>query len=566
MNPSTALARVVVDELVRNGITEVVVSPGSRSAPLAMAVADADANGLLTLHVRVDERVAAFTALGLAKAAGAPTAVITTSGTAVANLHPAVAEAHHGGVPLLVLTADRPAELRGVGANQTLDQAGIFRASVRLLLELAADDRPGQVPYWRSSVSRAVIAAVGAISADPGPVHCNVGFRDPLVPDGDMTWVDSLDGRGDGGPWTSASNTIRSVGIDTGSTVHDGSSTLMVIGDAPRACVDAAWGVATEARWPVIAEPQSRSVGRGVACGSLVAGSNAWVSRHAPERVLVVGRPTLSRQIARLVSGAVAPVDVVTAGGRWPDAAHAARRVYTAFDLRPGTAPSAASPALLTAWAEAGRQAHLAVDRVLDESLADGRPPSGIAALREALRALPPDAILFLGSSSVIRDADLLAVPLPGRVLTNRGVGGIDGTVSSAVGAALASRWPGYAIMGDLTFLHDANGLLIGPDEPRPDLCVIVLNDDGGGIFGLLEPGAPEHAGVFERVFGTPHGVDIAALCAATRTPHEVVEVEKLAAALAPRPGLRVVEVVIDRHGHRDLFGRLRIAVAEALG
>ena len=197
--------------------------------------------------------------------------------------------------------------------------------------------------------------------------------------------------------------------------------------------------------------------------------------------------------------------------------------------------------------------------------MADGRPPSGIAAVREALRALPADAILFLGSSSVIRDADLLAVPLPGRVLTNRGVGGIDGTVSSAVGAALASRWPGYAIMGDLTFLHDANGLLIGPDEPRPDLCVIVVNDDGGGIFGLLEPGAPEHAGVFERVFGTPHGVDIAALCAATRTPHEVVEVEKLAAALAPRPGLRVVEVVIDRHGHRDLFGRLRIAVAEAL-
>ena len=146
MNPSTALARVVVDELVRNGITDVVVSPGSRSAPLAMAVADADANGLLTLHVRVDERAAAFTALGLAKAAGAPTAVITTSGTAVANLHPAVAEAHHAGVPLLVLTADRPAELRGVGANQTLDQAGIFRASVRLLLELAADDRPGQVP------------------------------------------------------------------------------------------------------------------------------------------------------------------------------------------------------------------------------------------------------------------------------------------------------------------------------------------------------------------------------------------------------------------------------------
>ena len=566
MNPSTALAWVVVDELVRNGVTDVVASPGSRSAPLAMAAADADAGGLLALHVRIDERAAAYTALGMAKATGVPAAVITTSGTAAANLHPAVAEADHGGVPLLVLTADRPAELRGVGANQTLDQVGLFGTSLRLLVQLGADDRPGQVAYWRSSISRAVIAASGALSADPGPVHCNVGFRDPLVPDGDQTWNESLDGRADGGPWTSASKTIRSVGVDTGSAVDSGSSTLVVIGDAPKACVDAAWEVANVGAWPVIAEPQSRFPGKGIACGSLVAGSRAWVSRHAPERVLVVGRPTLSREIARLVSGAVAPVDVVAPVPRWSDAAHAARRVYTHLDLRPAGASTIASAGLLAAWTSAGRTAQLAVDGELDESLAGGGMPSGIAAVREILQTLPADALLFLGSSSVIRDVDLLAVSLPSRVLTNRGVGGIDGTVSSAVGAALALGSPSYAIMGDLTFLHDVNGLLIGPDEPRPDLCVVVLNDDGGGIFALLEPGAPEHAGRFERVFGTPHGVDIGALCAATQTPYEVVELEKLAAALAPRPGLRVVEVVVDRRGHRDLHSRLRTGVAEALG
>ena len=565
MNPSTALAWVVVDEMLRNGVTDVVASPGSRSAPLAMAAADADANGLLTLHVRIDERAAAFTALGLAKAAGVPAAVITTSGTAAANLHPAVAEADHGGVPLLVLTADRPAELRGVGANQTMDQAGLFGTSVRLLLQLDADDRPGQVAFWRSSVSRAVIAASGTLSANPGPVHCNVGFRDPLVPDGDRMSEESLGGRIDGGPWTSASKTIRSIGVDTGSAVDDGSNTLMVIGDAPKACVNTAWGVASRADWPVIAEPQSRSPGKGIPCGSLVAGSREWVSRHAPERVLVVGRPTLSRDIAWLISGAVAPIDVVTPVSKWPDAAHAARRVYSDLDLRAAVASTVASTGLLAAWTSAGQKARLAVDRELDESLVGGRAPSGIAAVREALQALPANALLFLGSSSVIRDVDLLAVSLPGRVLTNRGVGGIDGTVSSAVGAALALGSPSYAIMGDLTFLHDANGLLIGPDEPRPDLCVVVLNDNGGGIFALLEPGAPEYAGVFERVFGTPHGVDIEALCAASQTPYEVVELEKLAAALAPRPGLRVVEVGVDRRGHRDLHGRLRTGVAEAL-
>ena len=185
--------------------------------------------------------------------------------------------------------------------------------------------------------------------------------------------------------------------------------------------------------------------------------------------------------------------------------------------------------------------------------------------VREALRALPPDAILFLGSSSVIRDADLLAVPLPGRVLTNRGVGGIDGTVSSAVGAALASRWPGYAIMGDLTFLHDANGLLIGPDEPRPDLCVIVLNDDGGGSSDCSNRAHRARRRVrtgLRNAARSGHRSPVRSHSDATRGGGG----GEACRCPSPRPGLRVVEVVIDRHGHRDLFGRLRIAVAEALG
>jgi 2-succinyl-5-enolpyruvyl-6-hydroxy-3-cyclohexene-1-carboxylate synthase len=340
----------------------------------------------------------------------------------------------------------------------------------------------------------------------------------------------------------------------------------MVIGDAPSSCVETAWSAAERGGWPVIAEPQSRHRATGVSCGPLVAGSRAWVSRHAPERVLVVGRPTLSRQISWLVSGAVAPVDVVTAGPRWPDAAHAARQVHREPDLRLFAPSSAAATPLLAAWTAAGEQARTVVGRVLDDDVAGERLPSGIAAVREVLRAVPQAAVLFLGSSSVIRDVDLLAEQLPARVLTNRGVGGIDGSVSTAVGMALVHDTPAFAIMGDLTFLHDANGLVIGPSEPRPDLCIVVVNDDGGGIFALLEQGAPEHAAVFERVFGTPHGVDIEAMCAATGTPYERVELEKLAAAVSAQPGLRVVEVRVDRHRHRHLHARLRTAVAAAIG
>ncbi|HEY9376246.1 MAG TPA: 2-succinyl-5-enolpyruvyl-6-hydroxy-3-cyclohexene-1-carboxylic-acid synthase [Jiangellaceae bacterium] len=573
MNPSTALARVVVDELVRNGLTHFVLASGSRSAPLAFALADAESRGTLRLHVRVDERSAAFTALGIARSSGVPAAVVTTSGTAVANLHPAVLEAHHGAVPLLLLTADRPEELRGVGANQTTDQVGIFGGSVRSFHDLSASDgRSGQVPHWRSSICRAFLAASGAVSGDPGPVHVNVAFRDPLVPAGDEVWVESLDGRPDGHPWTGAAARVADPLVCSG--LDDESETLVVLGDTTEQLASAAWRIAGKRNWPVVAEPQWRGGGAGVACSPLVAGAASWVDRNAPQRILVVGRPTLSRQIARLVGGGVAPVDVLTSGPRWSDAAHAARRVYVAAAAYP-SAPNdptgsldADAGRLRSAWTEAGERARIVVDRILDEDQAGLPAPSGITATRAVLRALPRDAVLFLGSSSVIRDVDLLGEQLPRPVLTNRGVGGIDGTVSSAVGVALADSTrlrPSYAIMGDLAFLHDANGLVIGPPEPRPDLCIVVLNDEGGGIFALLEQGAPEHSGVFERVFGTPHGVDIAALCAATRTSHQRVEIEKLDAALVPQPGLRVIEVRVDRHHHRELHARLRSEVAAAL-
>lgn len=557
MNPSTALARVLVDELARSRVPAVVLAPGSRSGPLAFALHAADQSGKLTLHVRIDERSAGFLALGLARTAGIA-AVVTTSGTAVANLHPAVLEAHHAGVPLIVISADRPGELRGVGANQTIDQSRIFGTAVRYHHDIAApEQRAGQVAYWRSTVSRAVLAAGGRPSGDPGPVQLNVALREPLTPDGDETWVEPLDGRTGGRPWTDALLQSHVVPLR-----DPAAQTLVVVGDAPETMQQTANGLAAHRGWPVLAEPAAGGGSvEAVDCGPLVAAAETWVEQHRPDRILVVGRPTLSRSITRLLRGDVAPVDVVANGPEWADVGHAAHRVLPPEvlldrDGEPG------DPAFLAAWRKAGELARAAVDAVLDGT----EPCTGIGASRAVIRALPADSLLFLGSSSVVRDVDLAGGPLPRYVYANRGVAGIDGTVSSAIGAALGRPGvPAYALMGDLTFLHDSNGLLIGPGEPRPDMCIVVINDNGGGIFALLEQGAPEHEAEFERVFGTPHGVDLAALCAATRTPYERAGLDSLPSLLTPRPGLRVVEIVVTRETHRELHARLRAAVADAL-
>ena len=563
MNPSTALARVLVDELVRCGVREAVLAPGSRSAPLAFALHAADAAGRLRLHVRIDERSAGFLALGLAKASGTPAVVLTTSGTAVANLHPAVLEGAHAGVPLLVLTADRPPELRGVGANQTVDQLGLFGAAVRLFVELGApEQRAGQNAYWRSVVCRAVAAG--------GPVHVNLALREPLVPEPGEGWPEPLDGRPGGRPWTSVLPPAPA-----GPVVDDlPARTVVVLGDAPARTAAAAVALAEARGWPVVAEPSARlAAGPCLLPGGDLLLRGGFVAAHRPDRVLAVGRPTLSRAVARLL--AAAPLDVVSAGLGWTDPAGQAVRVLPAVPTPPvggpggpvgpptrgdAAPPEAGGPdrdaGWLAAWRDAATAARAAVDALLD---GPGLTEPAVAAT--LMDAVPAGSLLVCGSSKPVRDL-FLAGPRPGvSVLANRGVAGIDGTVSTAVGAALAAGGPAYALLGDLTFLHDANGLVIGPGEPRPDLTIVVVNNDGGAIFGLLEQGAAEHGPAFERVFGTPHGVDLAALCAATGTPHRRAGSRaELRAALAGPAGIRVVEVRTDRRAAAELDAAITAA------
>ena len=592
MTPSTALATVLVDELVRGGVREAVLAPGSRSAPFAYALQAADAAGRLRLHVRVDERSAGFLALGLSKGSGgAPVVVVTTSGTAVANLHPAVLEAHHAGVPLVVVSADRPHELRGTGANQTTVQPGIFAGATRFDADIpapdgvpAADDR--RAAWWRSTVCRALAASLGVLGGDAGPVHLDVGLREPLVPDlgsgPDGTLLPdgegqalppALAGRADGAPWVEVGPNLPETTRPAGSppSIEHLERTLVVVGDTGGVVGGQealAW--ASARGYPVVTEAVAGPNARAGALphGPLVLTATDWLDAHLPERVVVVGRVTLARPVAALLRRPGVRVEVVTASTTWPDPAHVAARVHPwsaiAADLA-GREPAPRS-AWAAVWDAAGRA-------VAEAVAARGLPwPSGLAVAAGVHDALPPGGVLVLGSSNAVRDLDLATVgrhdPHAGvRVHANRGLAGIDGTVSTAVGVALGLDRPTHALLGDLTFLHDANGLLIGPAEPRPDLTVVVVNDDGGGIFTTLEPGEPERAASFERVFGTPTGTDIAALCRAHGVRHDLAATtEDLTRLVGERPeGVRVVEVRVDRGGHRRAHDDLRAVATAAL-
>ena len=556
MNPSTALATVLVDELVRLGVGEAVLSPGSRSAPLALALRRADEAGSLRLHVRIDERSAGFLAVGLAKAVDAPVAVLTTSGTAAANLHPAVLEAAYAGVPLVVLTADRPPELRGVGASQTIDQIKLFGDAVQLFCEVGAPERcDGQNAYWRALAGRAVTASRGTLDGRPGPVHLNVALREPLLPD-DGPWPESLDGRPDGAPWTGVDDPpARPAPPDD---LPD--RTLLVVGDVHPAVAKHAALLAEARCWPVLSEPtgNARSGPGAVTTADLLLAA-PLPADLAPDRVLMVGRPTLTRPVRALL--AAAAFDVVAAGSGWADPVAAAGRVLTGV---PELGRRARDRSWLERWSRAEALARAAVDDVLD-----ARPLSEQLVARELVAAVPAGGLVFAGSSLPVRHLFLARAREEVTVLANRGVAGIDGSVSTALGAALSWQagggGPAYALLGDLTFLHDANGLLLGPWEPRPDLTIVVLNNDGGGIFSTIEQPGDDPEG-FERVLGTPHGVDLEALCAATHSPYQLVgSSDDLARALAPAPGIRVLEVRTDRTATRDLHHRLGEAVAAAL-
>ncbi|ACZ20689.1 2-succinyl-6-hydroxy-2,4-cyclohexadiene-1-carboxylic acid synthase/2-oxoglutarate decarboxylase [Sanguibacter keddieii DSM 10542] len=601
--PSVVAAHTLVETLAGLGVREVVLAPGSRSAPLAYALGHAVLTGRhpgLRLHVRVDERDAGFLALGLARAGSldadraadevngpatvrppAPVAVVTTSGTAVANLHPAVLEAHHAGVPLLLLTADRPHELRGTGANQTADQVGIFGRAARLALDVPAPTgRPGELTDLRAQLVRAVAAATGARSSAPGPVQVNLAYRDPLVPTAaDLELLGGADGGAELADGLPAPALPAVTDVVARGTSTDATPEVLALADEPATVVVAGDGAGDLARrlaeargWPLLSEVSSGACGGPnlVAAHRLVLSGSSLTAEV--RQVVVLGRPTVSRPVQALLGSGARVVVVAPGAEQWPDAARSASVVLAAVPTGWLEAPESASGPWLDRWLAASGAARAVVSDAVRAGGAAGGRPSSLAVAAEVARASAPDDVLVVGSSSPARDLELVAGwETAPAVVANRGLAGIDGTVSTTLGVALGVQAHAprtvRALLGDLTFLHDVGGLLRGPSEPEVQAQVVVVNDDGGAIFATLEHGRPEHADVFERVFATPHGADLASLCAGYGVPHEAVTtVERLRAVLAhPRPGVSVVEVAVDRQDRGPQGRELARAVAVAL-
>ncbi|MBX9918443.1 2-succinyl-5-enolpyruvyl-6-hydroxy-3-cyclohexene-1-carboxylic-acid synthase [Mycolicibacterium frederiksbergense] len=542
MNPSTTQARVVVDELIRGGVRDVVLCPGSRNAPLAFALHDADRAGRIRLHVRIDERTAGFLAIGLAVSGQAPVPVAMTSGTAVANLGPAVVEANYARVPLIVLSANRPYELLGTGANQTMEQLGYFGSQVResISLGLAEDrDLAAANAQWRSATCRVLVAAKGSRTANAGPVQFDIPLREPLVPDADSDGA-TPDGRPGGRSWTYT----PPVSFDQPLDIDLTPDTVVIAGHGAGAHPNLA-GL------PTVAEPTAPPAVNPLHPLAL--------SLLHPEQVIMAGRPTLHRSVSALLADSSVPVFALTTGPRWPDVSGNSQATGTR-----AVTSGAPDPGWLQRCAALNERTCAAVRTQLDVH----PHTTGLHVAAAVIAGLRDGDQLVLGASNPVRDIALVGLSAPGvKVRSNRGVAGIDGTVSTAIGAALAhERSDGggtVALIGDLTFVHDSSGLLIGPTEPRPrNLTIVVSNDNGGGIFELLEQGDPRFSDVSSRIFGTPHDVDIAALCRAYHVDNQQIEVDGLAEALRqPFDGMRVLEVKADRSSLRALHASIRAAL-----
>ena len=576
-------ARSLVAALLAEGVREVVLCPGSRSAPLAEALADAADAGRLRLRVVLDERSAGFIALGVARAHALNehsrcAAVVTTSGTAVSNLHPAVSEADAAGIPLLVISADRPHELVGTGASQTTEQTGLFAPALRLGVDLPAGlaaDLGGHAAdaAITGQVRRAVAAATGTLSRDPGPAQINARFRPPL------TVEDSVEGAAeDAVPLapappsppaaTTAPAAVPACAPEAGAGRPAGSGSsaqgrgIVIAGDTAHPAVGSmARSLAEHLNWPLLAEPtsQARSGPQALSRYAELLGTPAGRAlAQQAEHLLVLGHPSLSRSITALLGREDLDITVLTECARWTDVSGRARRVvpmdgpdHQPDDAALRSARLVASLGLESAdaaWTDSWRRA------VADLPEPD-RSSSGDALARAVWEAsqAPGAPTLLLGSSMTVRRLDRLAQPgaAAPMAVANRGLAGIDGTIATGIGLWMASGEPVRAVMGDLAFLHDAMSLNRGVREEEADLQVIVVDDGGGAIFSHLEYARTTPAGRFERLFTAPQRADIAALAAALGARvHVPDDVEALRGLLAePVDGVSVVVWETTRHG-----------------
>ena len=558
--PASVFAAEFLTHVVELGVEHIVLSPGARSQALALVAAELERRGDVKLHVRIDERAAGFLALGLAVETRMPAVVITTSGSAVANLHPAVLEAHHAGVPMIVLTADRPEELREIGSNQTTHQHDIYGPAVRLSV-----DEPAPVPGATAERRGAELATDSFYTATdyyaPGPVHLNVAFREPLSSAIDVRPVEML---------------IQSERrIEPGITLEltRGPNTIVIAGaDAgPRA-----EQVAHEGGWPLIAEVTSGArFGRNLVPAYRELLANPELTSQI-ERIVVFGHPTLSREIPALIGDSSTGVQTVVVRGVAPEGYNPGLNV-SSFVNDVTVEPGETDRDWLGLWIVSGREAFeryesTAIDAALatapnvtasrSDSMEDKKAflAAELAASRVKIsRELLVDAVwrstwphdrLVFAASRLIRVADKFVGGKKISVHANRGLAGIDGTIGTGIGIALATENAlTRIVVGDLAALHDAGSMLFGTQEERPRVQVIVGNDGGGTIFDALEVGQTASAENMDRVFLTPQQVDLEALATAYGWGYtKVATVSELERALTGAgEGPELVEVELER-------------------
>jgi 2-succinyl-5-enolpyruvyl-6-hydroxy-3-cyclohexene-1-carboxylate synthase len=571
INATYAPLQAFVDELARSGMTHAVTSPGSRNAPLVLTLASDPR--IETISV-LDERSAGFVALGLAKSTGRPVAVTCTSGSAAANLMPAVVEAHESRVPLVVLTADRPPELRDVGAGQAIDQLKLYGTFAKWFVEVG-NHPPGResAVHHRALACRAWASAGGG---RPGPVHLNFPLREPLAPVRD----DSLDaadwqGRPDGAPWVAVhepdalpgSELVESLADAIAGAAHG----AIVCGPTSDPLAEAVARLAAAAGWPVLAEPTS-----GVRCGphdrtrvvahyDVLLRAERWAAERVPELVLRVGDTPTSKPLRAWLARADRQV-VVDPHAAWHEPTRAAGTVLHAASvptlemlasLLAHDFPARRDPGWLDGW--------LRADRLVAPTLEAVPEPFEPRAYTALAGALPEDAPVWISSSMPIRDVETFfpSDETPLRFLANRGANGIDGVVSSALGAALANDDRGWLLTGDLALIYDLGGLAAAR-RLGTDLTIVCVNNNGGGIFDFLPVADHADPDLFETQVVTPSGISMREVAAIADLPHVVADDSAAVRAALGEPGL--IEYRTDRASnvtkHRALFAEVAGALA----
>lgn len=558
----------IVDEWVRLGVRHAVVAPGSRSTPMAVALVR---DGRLSVDVFHDERSASFCALGIAKATGVPAVLLCTSGTAAAHFHAAVVEAHHGAVPMLVCTADRPPELHDVGAPQTIDQQELYGTAVRLFVDAGVPDSAAR-GHWRALARRCFGVATAHTqwtgpAAPPGPVHLNLPFREPLLgvpgrlPDADEAVATGADAEDRAASVEVAASIVaETAGGRRGVVVAGGGAPLEVV------------ALARALSWPVFADIRSpaRHCGESnvVAAFDPLLRVESFAAAHRPEVVLRFGEPPASKVLGQWCAASGAVLVQIGADSRVFDPDRTARRMLVA-DLAAVAAAAAGAvrscdDEWLSDWCEAARAA---AGAIADAVRSEWSEPAVAAAVT---RALNPDEAAVVSSSMPIRDMEWFSPPCPGVVFhSNRGTNGIDGVVSTAVGVARGSACRTTLLIGDIAFIHDINGL-VGLAGRGLDLRIVVTNNDGGAIFDFLPQAAALAPIEYETLFGTPHGTRLESLAEAHCIPHVAVgSLESLQRALE-HPGPVVIEARTARStnvaAHDRLYEQVRLAVEDRVG